>query len=612
MKFKYTKLVFIALLVLAVTAAGITVARYHTIADIPTPDKTPHLQVNLRGQNFKPLTKYALLLENGDMIEITSTEDGEINSSQVLPYDLGVKDLIRFTIIEQSENDLRSPEIEVTLDTHKREVTWKGQYLSASDDITMSISNDGDSVRKQIKSDWSGNFIHNASYTGINLIKENLCLNMAGNNQELCLSFGVRRSPQLIEVLTIGASVPSNPSDDPFSPFDTWELPSDCTPLPSPFTEELSLCDTSHVASLQEDLWKTYYDFSRMTLQLSAGMMQQVGFLGILYDAKHQLETQLMFWEKQERAHEDYHPSEQLCTIATMTKELAALESSRELNTFGITRLLEHEEQNPAASNSAQGPDINYQVRVLQFRENYCAPTDFNSVLRYMCDGLSSGNVARMNRDIDYASLIDVPKTLDVDITDGSNLSADEQDILAMGRLLFGHKAINWPQPNVNDNPETVMRDPEFLNRMQEYRSISAIRNVARHSYANIVGMKSEGSGFNNSYIQGLLTEFGMPATDIERFIGENPSYFAQMYVLTKKIYQHPNFYTNLITKEANIERFKVTMEALQLVSKRDRYEAALRREMLLSLLVEMKLRDLQEYSVDLKLQEIGSRNRPR
>ena len=100
-----------------------------------------------------------------------------------------------------------------------------------------------------------------------------------------------------------------------------------------------------------------------------------------------------------------------------------------------------------------------------------------------------------------------------------------------------------------------------------------------------------------------------MTPEDIATFVGDNPSYFAQMHMLTKQIYQHPNFYTNLITKEANITRFEVTMEAMQLMSKRDRYEAALRKEMLLSLLVEMKLRDLQEYNVDIDLRDMGSRS---
>ncbi len=624
MKRRYIKIAFTLITVLAVTIAGTTIARFYTIADIPGPDKTPHLQVNVRALNFKPSTTYLMTLENGDQLEITSTPTGEINSSQVLPYTLGVKKIMRFDFAEKNPIGTDSPSIEVILDTNNQQIIWKGQYFKPSAIITSDISDKQDTVTLSAKSDWNGNFVHNATYNGINLIEENACLNIEDDGQSICLAFGVRRSPQLLEVLTVPPSVAGtsilgivipgtgNPSDDPFTPFDTWEVPSDCTPLPAPFFEELSLCDTSHVAGLQEDLSKSYYDFTRMTMQLSAGMMQQVGFLGILYDAKHQLETQLMFWEKQERAHNDYHPSEQLCTIASMTKELAALESRRDLNTFGISRALSFADQNPIHSSTARGSSENYQIRTIQFRETYCAPTNFNTALRVWCDGLSAGNVARMNRDIDYASLISIPKTLDVDITDGVDSTADEEDVMSMGRLLFGHETIDFPQPTNDPAAENAMNDPEFINNFQEYRSISAIRNVARYSYANMVGMKAEGSGFSNAQIQALLGEFGMPTTDIERFIGENPSYFAQMHVLTKQVFQHPNFYTNLITKEANIARFETTMEALHLMSKRDRYETALRKEMLLSLLVEMKIRDLYEYGVDQSLRAIGSRNNPR
>jgi hypothetical protein len=147
-----------------------------------------------------------------------------------------------------------------------------------------------------------------------------------------------------------------------------------------------------------------------------------------------------------------------------------------------------------------------------------------------------------------------------------------------------------------------------FIRPYQEYRSISAIRNAARYSFSNLIGMKAEGSGQTNPYIETLLQEFGMPPDDIKRFIGNNPSYFAQMAVLTKHIYQHPNFYTNLITQPANVSRIDTTMEALRLMQNRDRFESLLRKEMLLSLVVEMKIREHQE-DVDIMLEQMDETN---
>ncbi len=607
MKRHRLKYLFIPIALLLVTVASVGVARYHTIANIPAPDKTPHLQVNLTGKNFKPDQNYILTLETGDRVSLQSNSYGEINAMLALPYKIGVSELIRLNIEEDNPMAMDTPALEILFDTKTKSLSWSGQYFPASKQATLSISNKSNVSQHDFYTDWSGQFKQTISYKGIDIIKENICFDLSEDNQQLCLSFGVRRSPELLKVFTVSDASAANTSDDQSSPFDNWVKPADCEPGPTQFRTQLSLCYDDHVAGLWDSLYKSYYDFSRMTLQLSAGMMQQVGFIGILFDAKQQLETQLLFWEKQERAHDDYTPSEQLCSIASMTKGLVETEMRRDLNTFGITRALAYEEQNPVGTNSAQSDVENYAARAFQFKETYCSPSNFNNSLRVFCDDFDMGNTARINRDINYSNLISIPKTLEVNITDGLDTSADEEDVMSMGRLLFGHKTFTWPQPIDDREADVLMNSDSIVNPLQEYRSISAIRDVARHSYANIVGMKSEGSGFVNTEIKALLEEFGMPATDIDNFIGTNPSYFAQMDVLTKKVFQHPNFYTNLITKEANITRFEVTMDALQLMSKRDRYETALRKEMLLSLLIEMKLRDLQDNRVDESLRRIKS-----
>tara|TARA_B100001989_G_scaffold251884_1_gene232220 strand:- start:3857 stop:5863 length:2007 start_codon:yes stop_codon:yes gene_type:complete len=100
------------------------------------------------------------------------------------------------------------------------------------------------------------------------------------------------------------------------------------------------------------------------------------------------------------------------------------------------------------------------------------------------------------------------------------------------------------------------------------------------------------------AYMKTLLSEFGIDDTDgdgstddeIDQLLGERPSYYAQMEILTKKIYQHPNFYTNLLDKPANIQRIGTSMDAIALMNLRDRYESMLRREMIDAVLVEQGL----------------------
>ena len=97
------------------------------------------------------------------------------------------------------------------------------------------------------------------------------------------------------------------------------------------------------------------------------------------------------------------------------------------------------------------------------------------------------------------------------------------------------------------------------------------------------------GAGWN--FMKSLIREFGTFTDDqIHDMLGDRPSYYAQMEVLTKKLYQHPNFYTNLYDKPANVDRIGASLDAIAIMHQRDRYESMLRREMLTALLVEEAL----------------------
>ena len=91
-----------------------------------------------------------------------------------------------------------------------------------------------------------------------------------------------------------------------------------------------------------------------------------------------------------------------------------------------------------------------------------------------------------------------------------------------------------------------------------------------------------------------VLNQLGVPDTEIDAFLGQNPSYFAQMEVLTHKLFEDPEFFVNLYDTPANVERIGVTLQALKLMQDRDRFESSLRREMLLSLILELQIRDRQ------------------
>ena len=91
--------------------------------------------------------------------------------------------------------------------------------------------------------------------------------------------------------------------------------------------------------------------------------------------------------------------------------------------------------------------------------------------------------------------------------------------------------------------------------------------------------------------MKALMRDFGMSEEDIHLYLGDNPSYYSQMEMLTKIMYQHPNFYTNLYDKPANVDRMNASMQAIGLIQQRDRHESQMRQEMLISQLVEQGLR---------------------
>jgi len=95
------------------------------------------------------------------------------------------------------------------------------------------------------------------------------------------------------------------------------------------------------------------------------------------------------------------------------------------------------------------------------------------------------------------------------------------------------------------------------------------------------------------AYMKALFVDFGLSEGDIRDILGDNPSYWAQMDVLTKKMYQDPKFYTNLYDKPANVSRMNASMQAIGLMHYRDRYNSQLRQELLISQMVESRLKDM-------------------
>ena len=354
-----------------------------------------------------------------------------------------------------------------------------------------------------------------------------------------------------------------------------------------------------------------------MSEQLTAVAMKQVEIIGGFMDAKHQMETQQVLQTLRADAHKDYQPSTGMCEFGSSVKSLAASERLGEINALVLSQRSQDRALGNANTVGAGGVDGDTRSRLDQFRKTYCNPKDNNNGLGWMCDhdqdamGAGSQGASdhlRMNKDIDYLRTVAMPWTLDVNFTEttGADPTRDEEDVLALATNLYGEEVIRNPsaaslQDRANEDITTMQKN------YMDARALLAKRSVAENSYNAIVGMKSAGTAGSRDYLQALLAELGVDdaATDVsvngsnktqlDALLGDNPSYYAQMEVLTKKIYQNPDFYTNLYDKPANIERKGVALQAIGLMQKFDLFKSYLRNEATLSVLLELAVADIQQ-----------------
>lgn len=323
----------------------------------------------------------------------------------------------------------------------------------------------------------------------------------------------------------------------------------------------------------------------QMTEQLSTVAFQQLSMIGMMLDAKHQLETQRLLQQLQARAHKDYHPSEGLCVFGTNVRSLA---ESSHITDFNTTVISNRNMQRQLLSGnvlSMTGTDSDRLSRLEQFKATYCDVSDNGLGLANLCE--TSGPVERRNKDIDFTSTIDTPLTLNLDFTNGGAPSADEEDTFALLANLYGHKV----PPQIGATVLAGENGDYVESAASAYiylRSVLAKRSVAQNSFAAIAAEKSQGAEEVKPFLYAILHDMGLNTAEIETMLGVQPSYFAQMEVLTKKLYQHPNFYMDLYDKPVNVARKQVAMQAIDLMQKRDTFRSLLRSEAILSVLLEV------------------------
>lgn len=362
-----------------------------------------------------------------------------------------------------------------------------------------------------------------------------------------------------------------------------------------------------------------------MTEQLVHTAMYQMLIVGTLLDAKQQLETQMVFQKLMAEAHQDYQPSVEMCVFGTNVRSLAEAERNYEYTTFLMSqRSIDRQMGNMGAA-AARGQFDDHCFRLKQFRQHYCDQRDNNDRLRLVCDpqatvtvgdGQTTGGTTvsifnpecvpdqievtdeTKDKDISFSRTVDRANTLELDFyTAATEPSRDEEDIFALASNLYSHDIMYRM-------PETAMRNRSSQDELLDMRTIVAKRSVAEHSFNTIIGMKAqskeEATELTYPYMRIILEQLGLddqpipgsnpPRNELEIYLGERPSYYAQMGVLTKRLYQSPDFFANLYDEPVNVERKGVALQAIGLMQDFDTWQSYLRTEAMLSVIMELEL----------------------
>lgn len=338
-----------------------------------------------------------------------------------------------------------------------------------------------------------------------------------------------------------------------------------------------------------------------MAEQLSAVGMQQMLILGAFFDAQDQLDRQRLFQEKTALAHKNYQPSTGMCTFGTVTRSLAPAERNAAFTPLVLSKRSQDRALRLQFSNSGRGTESDRKGRLAQFVSRYCDRADNNSGLEYLCP--QNAPEKTRNNDIAFTKLVDHPRTLDIDFSD-RDATDDEQDVMALASNLYGHDVAEVTKKSIM---EYTAVDDEYM----DLRSIIAKRSVAENSFYAQVGLKSKAPGTTTDttvpYMKVLLKTLGVESADDMAFLlGDRPSYYSQLELLSQRLYQDPVFFTDLYDKPANVERKKAALDAIGLMLDRDSFKSELRSEALISVWLETELMNYQESAQNLLGRLVG------
>lgn len=350
----------------------------------------------------------------------------------------------------------------------------------------------------------------------------------------------------------------------------------------------------NHEQWMINEWWGQYVKpaLRKLTDEARNAMVVQTVMIGAFIDGETAMNAQRTLQELNANTMKNYHVSDSICKFGTLSRSLASSQGRAKANQVVLSERSQNRQLGHKNMASAEGGQRDRIARYNQFIKNYCDPADYGTAMGKICTTPPVDK--QRNLDINYTRLIDTKRTLDADFAKTSastTPTADEAAVIALANNLYAHEVLDRMQVEGLRQTDAADNRSTYLDQ----RSIVAKRSVAENSFNAIVGMKTKGSTASLTYMKNVLSKLGLSSTDVTKYLGASPSYDAQMEVLTKKLYQDPGFYANLMETPANVERQYAALQSFGLMQRRDIFETMLRSEMLMSMLLEMEISRYQD-----------------
>jgi len=362
---------------------------------------------------------------------------------------------------------------------------------------------------------------------------------------------------------------------------------------------------TERIGEHQVFVWQLWFEnflpiWQDMSETLTTVVMWHTFAIGTLIDAKQQLEVQTLLQERTAEVHKRYQPSVGMCVFGTNIRSLAASERNSRLVSHTLNQRLVDRQLGTEGGSAVTGSDSDQNGRVRYFLEHVCDRFDNNRVSDAPNTGFANicetqpRDEGTVNLDLDFTRLVMNPRTLNVDFVNTGNPDNEwGTHVFNLAANLYGHKV-----PTIEGVGSSTQVGKQ--TRALDIRSAIAKRSIAQTSFSAIVGLKARGtenSGQTNTlqYMSQLLQELGLDEDEVAEFVGERPSYYAQLEILAKKIYQNPDFYRELYDKPENTKRKSVAMSAIGSMLDREMFDSQLRAEAMISQLLELKVIKAQD-----------------